>query len=63
MAKPDEFVKTDAMRFIQTDDGRLGIGYCPDKDVGGFKVVKWCPDAMADRLAQRLLEKAARAVR
>lgn len=55
-----ETVETRDLSFIQTDDGRLGVGYCPNKEAGGFKVIKWCPDDMADRLAQRLLEKAAR---
>ena len=46
------------LRFIQTDDGCLGVGYTSNKEAGGFKIIRWCPDDMADRLAARLLEKA-----
>ncbi len=47
--KEPEFVRMSELRFILTDDGRLGIGYWPDPDVGGFEIIKWCPEDMATR--------------
>ncbi len=52
-----EFVRISELRFILTDDGLLGIGYRPDyvdrhtmrSDVGGFEIIKWCPEDMATR--------------
>ncbi len=44
-----EFVRISELRFILTEDGRLGIGYRPDPDVDGFAIIKWCPEGMATR--------------
>ena len=35
--KPDVF-------FVQTDDGRIGIGWQPDPEAGGTEILRWLPD-------------------
>lgn len=43
------------VQFVLTGDGRLGLGYCPDKEQGGFMVLKWAPDGMVRIAAAEIL--------
>lgn len=45
------------MSFVQTADGRLGMGYCPDKEAGGMHIVKWCPPSMIRLAAAEILRE------
>lgn len=37
--------------FVLTNDGRIGIGHCPDKEAGGTHIFKWLPDGMLQEAA------------
>ncbi len=47
--------EVDSVQFILTSDGRLGVGYNPRNEQGGFHVLKWCPDDMIKQAAKRVL--------
>lgn len=55
-----EKVAIEDIQFMQTDNRQIGVGYCPDKDAGGFTVIKWMPDSFIEPAAQRLLARAAK---
>ena len=44
------------MFFVLTNDGRLGMGYCYDKEAGGLVVVKWVPESMVKIAAAAILD-------
>ena len=45
-------IPIDEIVFVQTRDGRLGIGWCPNKEASGFRVELWCPDEILKEAAR-----------
>ena len=48
-------IPIDEIVFVKTRDGRLGVGWCPNKEAGGFHVELWCSDEMLKAAAAALL--------
>ena len=43
--------------FVLTDEGKLGIGWQPNKEAGGCEVLKWVPDDFIKEAYRALLNR------
>lgn len=55
MASSRKLIDPAEMFFVLTNDGRLGMGYCPDPEAGGAHVIRWAPADMVKAAAERIL--------
>ena len=43
--------------FVQTSEGKIGIGWQPDPEAGGAEILKWLPDDMLREAYRALLNE------